>query len=126
VTPATLLFDGDCGLCVATAGWLAARVPAADLRMLEVQRVDEAPDVAAAVRGRDLACALHLVGADGGVRVGAAAAIGAARLAPGWGTAARLYDHPLGHALWEPADRLVAGNRRRVGHRLGIADACRI
>ena len=126
VTTATLLFDGDCGLCVATAGWLAARAPAASLRMLELQRVAEEPEVAAAVEGRDLAGALHLVGAAGEVRVGADAVIGAARIAPGWGIAARVYDHPIGHALWEPAYRLIAGNRRRIGRRLGIADACRI
>jgi predicted DCC family thiol-disulfide oxidoreductase YuxK len=123
---ATLLVDGDCGLCVASGAWLAARVPGDRVRVMELQDVAGDPRLAALTAGRDLGAAVHLVGADDTVRAGAAAVLGAARHVPGWGTAASVYDHPAGHALWEPAYRLVARNRRRIGRRLGLAEVCRI
>ena len=126
MTPATLLFDGDCGLCVASGAWLAARVPGDRLRVMSLQDVAGDARLAALTAGRDLDAAVHLVGADDTVRAGAAAVIRAARLVPGWGTVARIYDHAPGHALWEPAYRLVARNRRRIGRRVGLAEACRI
>ena len=126
MTTATLLVDGDCGLCVASGAWLASRVPGDLLRVMSLEDVAGDARLAALTAGRDLAAAVHLGGPDDTVAVGAAAVLGATRLAPGWGAVARVYDNTLGHALWEPAYRLVARNRRRIGRRLGMAEACRI
>ena len=122
--PATLLIDGDCGLCRAAGDRLAAHVPADALRVMELQGVASDPTLAEAVAGRDLTAALHLVRADGAVVSGAAAAISAGRSVPRLGVLAAFYDHPLGHALWEPAYRLVARNRHQIGRALGIAAVC--
>jgi len=125
VTPSTLLIDGDCSICRASGDWLARRVPADRLRVLELQRVAEDPAVEARVHGMDLAASLHLVDA-GEVRSGASAVLGAARLAPGWRWLALPWDNAVGRALWEPAYRLVAGNRGRIGRRLGLEATCAV
>lgn len=122
--PSTLLIDGDCGICRASGDWLAARVPADELRVMELQQVGADETLARVVGERDLTAALHLVRSDGTVASGAAAVIGAGRLIPGLGALAALYDHPAGHALWEPAYRLVARNRHRIGRALGLPAVC--
>ena len=124
VRPDTLLIDGDCGLCRASSDWLAARVPASDLRVMELQRVGGDEALVDMVAGLQLDEALTLVAADGSLRRGAAAVIGAGRHVAGVGALAAIYDHPLGHALWEPAYRLVARNRHRVGRALGVEAVC--
>jgi predicted DCC family thiol-disulfide oxidoreductase YuxK len=122
--PDTLLIDGDCGLCRAAGDWLAARVDGAELRVMELQAVAGEPELTQLVTGRDLSAALHLVRSDGTAVSGAAAVIGAGRRVPRLGVMAALYDHPLGHALWEPAYQLVARNRHRIGWALGIPALC--
>lgn len=119
-TPATLLFDGDCGLCTASARWLAERAPTPALRILPLANAAADPWIAPLVVGRDLASTLHVVTPDGDVLTGARAALAAARLVRGWGAIARLADHRLGHALLEPAYRRIAANRHRIGRRLGL------
>jgi predicted DCC family thiol-disulfide oxidoreductase YuxK len=120
----TLLYDADCGLCVATATWLEAQVPAAKLGLLPLQEVASEPRVAALVEGRDLAESLHFVGADGTVLTGARAALAAGRLVPVLGLYAVLADRPLGHHLLEPLYREIASHRRRVGRLLGLPLEC--
>jgi predicted DCC family thiol-disulfide oxidoreductase YuxK len=120
----TLLYDGDCGLCVATATWLAERAQGRDLGLLALQQVDTEPDLAAQVRGRDLAASLHFVRIDGTVLTGARAVLAAGRLVPGWRLFAILADHPLGHALLEPVYREIASHRRRIGRFLGLPASC--
>ena len=122
----TLLYDGDCGLCTVTAGWLSRRVPASELGLLALQDVDSEPDVASAVQGRDLREQLHFVRDDGEVLTGARAALAAGRLVPVLGWYAVAADHPLGHALLEPLYREIASHRRRLGRLLGLPDACPI
>ena len=124
--PYTVLFDADCGLCVATAGWLRARVPAGRLRTLPLGEAHLDARLSDAVRGRDLDSALHVVRPDGSVRTGAAAVLAAGRLVPRWGTAARAMDHRVGHALLEPIYRLVAQNRVRIGRALGLPATCAV
>ena len=122
--PPTLLFDEDCGLCVATAAWLARRVAPRNLRLLPLAAAPADPVVGAAVAGRDLAAALHVVAPDGRVLAGAAAVLAAGRLVPRWRFLARAFDHRLGRALIEPIYRWVAANRRAIGRRLGLPASC--
>jgi len=122
--PATLLYDADCGLCTASARWLAGRAPGAALRILPLADAAAEPGTAQLVAGRDLATTLHLVTPDGTVLTGARAVLTAARTVPRWGAIAGLADHRIGHALLEPAYRLVATNRHRIGRRLGLAATC--
>jgi predicted DCC family thiol-disulfide oxidoreductase YuxK len=122
--PDTLLIDGDCGLCRAAGDWLAAHVDADAIRVMELQSVRTEPGLAERVDGLRLGESLTLVRAVGEVRRGAAAVIGAGRQVPVLGLGAALYDHRLGHALWEPAYRLVAANRHRIGRALGIPAVC--
>jgi predicted DCC family thiol-disulfide oxidoreductase YuxK len=116
----TLLYDADCGLCVATATWLEAHVPATRLGLLPLQDVASEPRIAELVEGRDLAESVHFVGADGVVVAGARAALAAGRLVPILGLYAVLADRPLGHQLLEPLYREIASHRRRIGRLLGL------
>ncbi len=120
----TLLFDADCGLCVATATWLEERVPASRLGLLALQQVHRDPRVATLVAGRDLTESLHFVGTDGTVLTGARAALAAGRMIPVLGLYAALLDRPLGHRLLEPLYREIASHRRRIGRVLGLPAEC--
>ena len=120
----TLLYDADCGLCVATATWLEGVVPHELLGLLPLQQVASEPGLAARVEGFDLAAQLHFVRADGSVVTGAQAALAAGRLVPGIGWYAALLDRPLGHQLLEPLYREIASHRRRIGRLLGLPDSC--
>ena len=122
--PLVMLFDGDCGLCTSTARWLERRVGADRLRTLPLDHATADTRLRDAVRGRDLASSLHVVRPDGTVVTGAAAVLAAGRLVPRWGIAARLMDHRVGHAVLEPAYRLVARNRHRIGRALGLPSTC--
>jgi predicted DCC family thiol-disulfide oxidoreductase YuxK len=120
----TLLYDADCGLCVATATWLEGQVPASRLGLLPLQEVASEPRIAELVEGRDLTESLHFVGADGIVLTGARAALAAGRLVPILGWYAVLADRPLGHQLLEPLYREIASHRRRIGRLLGLPLEC--
>ena len=122
--PDTLLIDGDCGLCRAAGDWLASRVPSEKLAVMELQAVGGDGELQVLVAGRRLGDAIHLVRADGTVVSGAGAVLAAGRHVGGIARLAALYDHPLGHALWEPAYRAVARNRHRIGRALGIETVC--
>jgi len=120
----TLLYDADCGLCIATATKLGQLVPAERLGLLALQEVATDPALAAAVDGRDLAETLHFVRADGAVLTGARAALAAGRLIPVMGWYAALLDQPVGRALLEPLYRQIAAHRRRIGGLLGLPEEC--
>lgn len=120
----TLLYDADCGLCIATATWLAGQVPPSRLGLLPLQHAASDPGIAALVADRDLAESLHFVSADGAVLTGARAALAAGRLIPILGLYAALLDRPLGHQLLEPLYREVASHRRRIGRLLGLPTEC--
>jgi predicted DCC family thiol-disulfide oxidoreductase YuxK len=121
-----MLYDGDCGLCSAAAGWLGRRAPVARLRILPLADAAADATLAPLVAGRDLASTLHLVTADSRVVTGARAVLAAGRTVPRWGKVARLADHRAGHAILEPVYRLVAANRHRIGKRLGVESACAV
>lgn len=122
--PATLLIDGDCGICRAMGDWLASRVPPVRLRIVELGGAAADAAIAPLVVGRPLASTLHLVRPDGGVVTGAAAVLTTGRMVPGWRWLAAAFDHRPGRALLEPAYRAVARRRRKIGRLLGLADAC--
>ena len=120
----TLLYDADCGLCVATATWLAELVPARLLGLLPLQQVASDARIAALVEGRALAEQLHFVRADGAVLTGAQAALAAGHLVPVLGLYAALLDRPLGRRVLEPLYREIASHRRRIGRLLGLPAEC--
>lgn len=120
----TLLFDADCGVCIATATWLGNLVPPDRLGLLALQQVETVPEIAALVEGRNLAEELHFVRADGAVLTRAPAALAAARLIPVVGLYAVLLDQPVGHALLEPLYRAIVAHRRRIGRLLGLPAVC--
>jgi predicted DCC family thiol-disulfide oxidoreductase YuxK len=120
----TLLYDADCGLCIATATRLGQLVAPEQLGLLALQEVATEPAVAALVAGRDLGEQLHFVRLDGVVLTGARAALAAGRLIPVMGWYAAVLDQPLGHALLEPLYRQVAAHRRRIGGLLGLPQEC--
>lgn len=121
-----MLYDGDCGLCSATARWLERRVGSDRLRTLALDHATSDERLRGAVGARDLTASLHVVRPDGSVATGAAAVIAVGRLVPGWGIAARLMDHRAGRAILEPAYRVVARNRHRIGRALGLPSACAV
>lgn len=109
-----LVYDGECGFCVRSARWIAARLPGAarvePWQSLELEELKlSQPDVEAAVwwledRGR------------GQRRSRGAEAIGRSLVAVGgaWGIIGRLIVHPPLCWLARPTYALVAANRHRL------------
>ncbi len=124
--PTVVLFDGDCSLCAAGIDWLRARVAPGRVVAMPFTAASDDPRLSQLVDGRDLAGSLHAVLPDDRVVSGAAAVLAAGREVRGWRWLARLYDHRPGHALLEPAYRLVAANRGRIGRALGVERACAV
>ncbi len=120
----SLLYDEDCGICIATASWLGARVSPRRLGLLAIGQVATDPRIAALVEGRSLATTIHFVRSDGTVLIGARAMLAAGRLVPRWRFLAALYDHRLGYELLEPLYGLIASHRREIGRTLGLPVAC--
>lgn len=120
----TLLYDADCGLCVATATWLADRVAPSRLGLMPLQVAAADARIGPLVEGRALAESLHFVRSDDEVLTGARAALAAGRLVPVLGWYAALLDRPLGHLLLEPLYREIASHRRRIGRLLGLPAEC--
>jgi predicted DCC family thiol-disulfide oxidoreductase YuxK len=120
----TLLYDADCGLCVATATWLGRVAPANRLGLLALQDIESEPVVAARIEGRPLGDRVHFVRADGAVLTGARAVLAAGRLVPVVGLYAALFDRPIGWRLLEPIYDEIASHRRRIGRLLGLPEVC--
>lgn len=120
----TLLYDADCGLCIATATWLGRWVRADRLGLLPLQQVSSDERLASLVEGRALHETLHFVRSDGAVLTGAQAALAAGRLVRGIGWYAALLDRPAGHVVLEPLYREIASHRRRIGRLLGLPADC--
>jgi predicted DCC family thiol-disulfide oxidoreductase YuxK len=119
-----LLYDSDCGICLATAGWFAKRVVPSRLGLLALAEAETEPRIGRLVRGRPLTTTIHFVRADDTILTGARAVLAAVRLVPRWRFLALLLDNGLGHALLEPVYRQIAAHRRRIGRVLGLPVAC--
>jgi predicted DCC family thiol-disulfide oxidoreductase YuxK len=119
-----LLYDSDCGICLATAGWLAKRVVPSRLALLALSDADSEPRIGRLVRGRPLTTTIHFVRADDTILTGARAVLAAVRLVPRWRFVAIALDNPVGHAILEPLYRQIAAHRRRIGRLLGLPVAC--
>lgn len=119
-----LLYDSDCGICLATAGWLAKRVVPRRLGLLALSDADTEPRIERLVRGRPLATTIHFVRADDTILTGARAVLAAVRLVPRWRFLAILLDNPVGHSLLEPLYRQIAAHRWRIGRVLGLPVSC--
>jgi predicted DCC family thiol-disulfide oxidoreductase YuxK len=119
-----LLYDADCGICLALAAFLARRVTPSRLGLLPLTEADTVPRVARLVEGRPLATTIHFVRGDDTVLTGARAVLAAVRLVPRWRFVAIAFDNALGHAILEPLYRQVATHRRRIGRLLGLPVAC--
>ena len=123
---ASLLYDADCGICTATAGWLARRVDPGQLRVVPLTEAAMDSGLAANVAGRRLIETLHVVTSNGRVLTGARAVVAAGRLVPRWKWPAILLDHRLGYALLEPLYRQVARRRHRISRLLGLPATCEV
>ncbi len=120
----SLLYDEDCALCVATAGWLGRRVDPDRLRLLALGEAVADRRISGLVEGRRLSVTLHFVRSDDNVLTGAHAVLAAGRLVPRWRLLARLCDHRVGQVLLEPLYRQIAAHRRLVGRMLRLPAAC--
>jgi predicted DCC family thiol-disulfide oxidoreductase YuxK len=119
-----LLYDSDCGICLALAAFLARRVVPSRLGLLPLTEADTVPRVGRLVEGRPLATTIHFVRGDDTILTGARAVLAAMRLVPRWRFPAIALDNAAGHAILEPLYRQVAAHRRRIGRLLGLPVAC--
>ena len=122
--PGFLLYDSDCGICLAMAGFLAKRSLPSRLGLLALTEAGTVPRVGRLVEGRPLATTIHFVSADDTILAGARAVLAAVRLVPRWRFVAIALDNRAGHAVLEPLYRQVAAHRRRIGRLLGLPVAC--
>jgi predicted DCC family thiol-disulfide oxidoreductase YuxK len=119
-----LLYDSDCGICLATAAWLAKRSVATRLELVPLTEAGSLPRVGRLVRDRPLTTTIHFVRGDDTILTGARAVLAAVRLVPRWRFLAIALDNTVGHAVLEPVYRQIASHRRRIGRLLGLPVAC--
>jgi predicted DCC family thiol-disulfide oxidoreductase YuxK len=129
-TPALIvLYDADCGFCMATVRWLQRRDRAGRLTFIPLQ--DAAADEESwrtSVAGHDLRAALHVVEqASGAVVEGGPAMLAVLGALPRWWVVARLAATRTVAPLVDAAYRLVAGHRGALGRLVGAdGPACRL
>jgi predicted DCC family thiol-disulfide oxidoreductase YuxK len=124
-----VLYDADCGFCMATVRWLQRRDRVGRLSFVALQDAGAAAQPwRAAVAGHDLRAALHVVDpASGDVAEGGPAMLAVLRVLPRWRVAARLGSARPVAPLVDIAYRLVAGHRHALGRLVGTGDpACRL
>lgn len=119
-----LLYDSDCGICLAMAAFLAKRVTPSRLGLVPLTEAGTVQRVGRLVAGLPLATTIHFVRGDDTILMGARAVLAAVRLVPRWRFLAIVLDNAAGHAILEPLYRQVATHRRRIGRLLGLPVAC--
>jgi predicted DCC family thiol-disulfide oxidoreductase YuxK len=121
-TTPTLVYDGDCGFCTASARWIERRLRPA-VRVVPWQELDDLAAVGLTVD--DVTRAAWWIDADGHRHEGHLAigeALAAART-PRWRLVGRVILVPPFRWLGGPVYRLVARYRYRLP---GATDACRV
>ncbi|KPL86269.1 thiol-disulfide oxidoreductase DCC family protein [Ardenticatena maritima] len=120
---ATLIYDGDCGICQWTAEWVRKRDRQHRLHIVPFQAI-EPGEVAPGLTRADCARAVHLITPEGRRFRAARAMFETLRLlSPPWrwiGTLCAPFS-----PLFEPAYHLIARSRHRLSRWLGL-DACRL
>jgi predicted DCC family thiol-disulfide oxidoreductase YuxK len=123
-----VLYDADCGFCMATVRWLRRRDRGDRLAFVSLQDAAAAAQPwRTAIAGHDLRAALHVVDpASGKVAEGGPAMLAVLQELPRWRVAARLAGARPVAPLVDVAYRLVAGHRHALGRLVGVGDpACR-
>ena len=121
--PLVVIYDADCGLCSRTAQALRlldgrGRLRLVPLQLAPVELGADAPALEA------MTAMLHAGAPGAGWSTGGEAALRVARAIPLLRTVAIVGSLPVFRHLVEPAYRLLAANRERIGHLLGT-DRCR-
>ncbi len=123
-----VLYDADCGFCMATVCWLRRRDRAGRLTFVALQDPAAAAEPwRTAARGHDLRAALHVVdAASGRVAEGGPAMLAVLGVLPRWRLPARLAAARAVAPLVDVAYRLVASHRHALGRLVGAeGPACR-
>ncbi len=115
------LFDGSCAVCARSARWIGARDPEGRVERLDLRDPDAAARFPAlspdAVRAQ-----MHVVDADGRVRVGVEGLRALLAALPGWGPAAAGLGLPGVRGLAGLAYRAFARNRLRFNRWFPLPD----
>ncbi len=122
---ATVIYDGECGICNETRAWAEARDVAEQLVFVPFQTADLdslSPGLTRHMTSR----MAYFVRPDGARFGGARAVFETLKRLPGvWGVLGWLGANPVISTLVEPFYRLFAANRHRVSAWLGLT-VCRI
>jgi predicted DCC family thiol-disulfide oxidoreductase YuxK len=112
----TLVYDGECSMCRASALWLLRRAETGGARDLEILPCRSPVRRARFPSMTDEACmqAMQLVLPDGRVLSGADAAPEILRRIPRWSWIARLFDLPAARPLARTVYAWIARNRMRI------------
>lgn len=122
-SPATLVFDGDCGFCTSSAHWIERRWRSGQATAIPWQRLSANQLEGFGLSRDDVASRVWWVdqrGAVGGERAIAAALIGAGGV---WRLIGRVMDVPPLLWLARPRYRMMARHRHRLP---GGTPACRL
>jgi predicted DCC family thiol-disulfide oxidoreductase YuxK len=128
LAPFTVLYDRDCGFCTWSADWIRRADRKGRLRVVALQDAPDDADLAAAVAGHDLRCALHAVDEAGVVHRGGDAVLSIQERLPGGALITAWRRLPGAAALAERAYAVAARNRDRLGGLVGAGGgtACEV
>lgn len=122
---ATVIYDGECGICSETRLWCEARDRADRMTFVPFQTADLA-ELSPGLTRAEAARRAILVRPDGVRYGGARAAFEVLKRLPGlWGVIGWLGANPVVSLIVEPFYRVIAANRHRLSARLGLT-VCRV
>ncbi|MGZ3585661.1 MAG: thiol-disulfide oxidoreductase DCC family protein [Candidatus Limnocylindrales bacterium] len=119
-----VLYDADCGFCLAVLSWLRAHDRDGRLRCVPLQEAPTSarPIIRELAGRRDLRAEIHVVDERAGtVTWGARAMLDVLAVLPRWHWLARLGRPRPALAVADAAYRLVARHRRRLGRLVGVS-----